>query len=372
MRIGTAKVSRRGPDPGPPAWRTRSHWLVGGVAIALLLLWGPVFGTWIAEFAPASVHPGNVRAATVGEEEHEASRPGEAHEEHGEAHGEKHGEVHEEHDEEHPELPNLIHLFYKAMGGAEGRAPTWVETLHHFQDTIFALLVTGIMVLVVHLGTRRMALIPGRMQNAVESFVEGFSNFIEGILGRENGRRYVPFLGTLFVYIWWMNLFGLVPLMRSPTSVLSTTAGLAVCVFFYVQWTGIRRLGLGNYLLHLAGDPKDAVGWALSPLMLPLHVIGELSRPVSLSLRLFGNILGEDILLGVFAGLGVAILAFMKLPIGVPLHLPFILLAMLMSTVQALVFTLLSTIYILQMLPHDHAESHAAVPSEGEPAAGGA
>ncbi len=364
MRTGTAKVSRCGPDPDPPARRTRSHWLVGGAAIALLLLWGPVFGAWIAEFAPASVHPGDAWAATVGEDEREASRPGEAHEEHGEAH--------EEHPEEHPELPNLVHLFYKAMGGAEGRAPTWVETLHRFQDIFFALLVTGVMVLVVHLGTRRMALIPGGMQNAVESFVEGFSNFIEGILGRENGRRYVPFLGTLFVYIWWMNLFGLVPLMRSPTSMLSTTAGLAVCVFFYVQWTGIRRLGLGKYLLHLAGDPKDVVGWALSPLMLPLHVIGELSRPVSLSLRLFGNILGEDILLGVFAGLGVAILAFMKLPIGVPLHLPFILLAMLMSTVQALVFTLLSTIYILQMLPHDHAESHAAVPSEGEPAAGSA
>jgi len=74
---------------------------------------------------------------------------------------------------------------------------------------------------------------------------------------------------------------------------------------------------------------------------------------VSLSLRLFGNILGEDVLIGIFAGLGVAVVAFLKLPVGLPLHLPFILLALLMSTVQALVFTLLSTVYIMQVLPHE-------------------
>ncbi len=284
----------------------------------------------------------------------EAHNDGQAH--HGEPPEGHDGEPadHEAHHQEHPELPNLIHLLYKSMGGAEGRAPQWVETLHRFQDIFFALLVTGVIVLIVRLGTRRMTLIPGPAQNVVELFVDGFRNFIVGILGPEEGTRYVPFLGTLFLYIWWMNLFGLIPLMKSPTSVLSTTGGLAICVFLYVQYTGIRRLGLLRYLGHMAGDPKDVVGWTLAPLMLPLHIIGEVARPVSLSLRLFGNILGEDVLLGVFAGLGVAILGFMKLPVGIPLHLPFILLAMLMSTVQALVFTLLSTIYIMQVLPHGH------------------
>jgi F-type H+-transporting ATPase subunit a len=94
------------------------------------------------------------------------------------------------------------------------------------------------------------------------------------------------------------------------------------------------------------------------PLILPLHVIGEIAKPLSLSLRLFGNIMGEDVLLGVFAMLGVSVLAFTHLPIGIPLHLPFILLSMLLSTIQALVFTLLSTIYFLQMMPHEHEEGH--------------
>jgi F-type H+-transporting ATPase subunit a len=263
------------------------------------------------------------------------------------------------------ELPNWIHLAYLALGG-EGAAPAWIRVLYHFEDLFFALLAAGLIILVVRLGTRRMALIPGRAQTLIEMFIDGFSGFILGILG-PGGKPYVPFLGTLFLYIWFMNLIGLVPLMKSPTSALSTTAALAICVFLYVQSIGIRRLGIVNYLRHLAGDPQDAVGWAMVPLMFPMHVIGELARPVSLSLRLFGNILGEDLLIGVFAGLGVAILAFLKLPIGVPLHLPFVLLALLMSTVQALVFTLLSTIYIMQMLPHE--EEHAAA---GVPAAAGA
>ena len=140
------------------------------------------------------------------------------------------------------------------------------------------------------------------------------------------------------------------------SSALNTTAALAVCVFLYVQWTGLRRLGPVKYVKHLAGDPQDVVGWCMVPLMLPLHIISELAKPVSLALRLFGNILGEDVLIGVFAGLGIAVLAFVHSPVGVPLHLPFVLLALLMSTVQALVFTLLSTIYIMQVLPHEEAE----------------
>jgi F-type H+-transporting ATPase subunit a len=271
------------------------------------------------------------------------------------------------HEEAPPELPDLIHLIYKALGGPE-HAPAWAQTMNRFREILYALMVAGIIILVVRLGTRRMDLIPGRAQNLVEMFIEAFYNFIAGILGREEARRYVPFLGSLFLYIWWMNLFGLLPLMRSPTSTLSTTAALGVSVFLYVQWTGVRRLGPFKYLHHLAGEPVDAVGWALVPLMFPLHIIGELAKPVSLSLRLFGNIFGEDILIGVFAGLGVGLLAFVKSPVGIPLHFPFILLALLMSTIQALVFTLLSTVYIMQVLPHGHGEDHPEGHQEGEAA----
>jgi F-type H+-transporting ATPase subunit a len=279
-----------------------------------------------------------------------------------------HGGGHEGgHEERPPELPNLIHLLYVTLGGEEGTAPGWLNLLYRFQDVFFAVFVALLIILIVRLGTRRMALIPGGAQNVVEMFIDTFRTFILGILGPA-GERYVPFLGSLFVYIWFMNLIGLVPLMKSPTSSLSTTAALAVCVFLYVQSIGIRQLGVIGYLRHLAGDPQDAIGWGMVPLMLPLHIIGELAKPVSLSLRLFGNILGEDVLIGVFAILGVGVLAFTKLPVGLPLQLPFVLLALLMSTVQALVFTLLSTIYITQMLPHD--EGHDA--ADGEKAAPGA
>jgi F-type H+-transporting ATPase subunit a len=290
---------------------------------------------------PAS-HPGEGTTPAVTE-----SAPA-----HGEHAGQAEAVAEEAEAEEPPELPNAIQLLYKNAGEHGQERPAWITLLYRFKDVAYALLVAVIIIVIVRIGTRKMALIPSGAQNVVEYFIESFSNFILSILGPA-GRPYVPFLGSLFLYIWFMNLIGLVPLMKSPTSALSTTAALAICVFLYVQYIGLRRLGPLRYLKHLAGDPQDAIGWGVAPLMFPLHVIGELARPVSLSLRLFGNILGEDVLIGIFAGLGVAVIGFLKLPIGIPMHLPFILLALLMSTVQALVFTLLSTVYIMQVLPHD-------------------
>jgi F-type H+-transporting ATPase subunit a len=92
--------------------------------------------------------------------------------------------------------------------------------------------------------------------------------------------------------------------------------------------------------------------------MLPLHLVGELAKPLSLSLRLFGNMMGEETLLAVFMGLGVTVLAFMHLPVGFPFHVPFVFLGLLTTLIQALVFTLLSTIYFALVLPH-HAEEGA-------------
>ena len=106
---------------------------------------------------------------------------------------------------------------------------------------------------------------------------------------------------------------------------------LALVVFIYVQITGFRKLGVGGYFYHLVGSPTDVMGWCLVPLMLPLHVIGELAKPVSLSLRLFGNIMGEDVLIAVFTGLGVLTLSAIKSPIGIPLEFPFIFLGLLLS-----------------------------------------
>jgi F-type H+-transporting ATPase subunit a len=164
-----------------------------------------------------------------------------------------------------------------------------------------------------------------------------------------------------------MNLFGLIPFMDSPTSSLNVTFALGLIVFLYAQWIGLRGLGPLGYVDHQLGSPRDLTGWLLAPLMLPIHILGELAKPISLSCRLFGNIFGEDMLLVAFVSLGITSLSFAHLPFGLPLQLPFLLLALLTSTLQAAVFMVLSTIYFLLMLPHDdhahepegqHAHSH--------------
>lgn len=250
-----------------------------------------------------------------------------------------------------PELPNFITLLYSRYGEI-----AFVHFLHVWENVVFSLLIILFLGLLAYFSSRRRALHPGKLQNFTEIAVEGLDNFICGILG-PRGRKFTPFLGTLFIYILCMNFLGLIPGMKSPSSSLNTTVALALCVFLYVQFTGIKNLGLIGYIDHLAGNPRDFITWVLVPINLPIHIIGELAKPLSLSLRLFGNITGEDILIAVFVGLGVMAFSFINLPVGLPLQVPFIFLALLTGTIQALVFTLLSTIYFLLMLPHEE-EKH--------------
>ncbi len=240
----------------------------------------------------------------------------------------------------------------------------WANFLHQYEVIVFALLIALLLGVTARLATRNARLIPSGLQNLVEALVETLNDFITGVLGQKHAARYVPFLGTLFIYIWAMNLFGLIPFMDSPTSSLNVTVALALTVFVYAQYIGLRGLGVVGYVDHLMGSPRNLTGWVLVPLMLPIHVMGELAKPISLSCRLFGNIFGEDMLLVAFVSLGVTTLAFTHLPFGLPLQLPFLLLALLTSTLQALVFTVLSTIYFLLMLPHD-ADGHEG---EAQPA----
>ncbi len=236
-------------------------------------------------------------------------------------------------------LPNLIGVVF----GNDSVAGHWVNIIYAFG-------VAGLLSIGAVMAYRKRSMIPGPYQNFVEMLVEGMYNFIYSILGKD-AKRYVPFLGSLFFYILAMNWIGMVPLGHSPSTSLNITASLALIVFIYAQYTGISRLGIGGYLHHMAGSPSDVVSWAMVPLLFPLHVIGELAKPFSLALRLFGNITGEDTLIAVFIMLGISLLAFS--PVGIPLHIPFYFLGLLLSTIQALVFTLLSTIYILMMLPHE-------------------
>lgn len=250
-----------------------------------------------------------------------------------------------------PEIPNFITLLTHF-----GHGP-FFDFLRTWENGIFAIFIVLIVGGLFAFGARTLSLLPTRGQIAAEAVVEGLDNMVCGVLGKKEGRRYLPFLGTLFIFILSMNLAGLVPGLKSPTSRFEMTGALGLCVFLTVQWTGIRRLGFFGYIDHMIGQPRDAIGWVLSPLMLFIHGIGEIVKPISLALRLFGNIMGEDTLLGVFVTLGALTMAWSHLPIGIPLHLPFVLLAIIFSVVQALVFTSLSMIYIYMMLPQEEHET---------------
>ncbi|UCD64905.1 MAG: F0F1 ATP synthase subunit A [Candidatus Zixiibacteriota bacterium] len=250
-----------------------------------------------------------------------------------------------------PHLPNFFSLLHDW-----GLLP---DSIYHFTsewiNVIYGAFTAIIMSIFAMRVYARRKMIPEKAQNFLEMLVESMYNFIYSILG-EDAKKYTPFLGTLFFYILINNFWGIIPGGHSPSTSINITASLAIIVFLYAQYTGIRRLGIVGYLDHLAGQPRSAISWVLVIILFPIHVIGEFAKPFSLAVRLFGNITGEDTLVAAFVMLGIASLAFIHLPVGLPLQVPFMLLGLLLSTIQALVFTILSTIYILLMLPH---EEHA-------------
>ena len=253
-----------------------------------------------------------------------------------------------------PELPNIITILSQQFHGHP-----LIAWLHHWENLIFAGVVAIALCAIAWRYARKPSTIPRGGQNVLELFVEGIDRFVCSVIGPA-GRRHTPFLGTLFLYIWLMNLSVLIPGFKSATSSLNTTAGLALVVFCYVQWLGLTAHGPLKYLDHLAGSPRDAIGWALVPLMLPIHVLGELIRPLSLTLRLGFNVFAEDVLLAVLVGLGIAAGVALHSPVGLPLQFVVVPLVLIFSTVQALVFSLLSSVYIALMVPHGAHEKAAA------------
>lgn len=345
---------------GSSAWRTlMRHPRRTGAAVAALAI--AAWVTLVVLPTPQVVAENPAPAAAQAQDAH-GDTPADPHaaDPHGasahgdDAHGGGHGEA------SGPELfPNFITVIYRAFPDA-----AWAHWLHEWEIVIFGLLIAAIVCVVAGAAAAKRQMVPGRFQNAVELLFKALYDFIVGILGEKHGPKYVPFLGTLFFYILFMNLAGLVPMFHAPTASLNVTVALAITVFVYAQYIGFRELGVVGWLDHLAGSPRSLIGWLMVPLMLPIHVIGEFAKPISLAARLFGNIFGEDMLLVAFASLGVTMLSATGLPFGLPVHLPFIFMAILFSTIQALVFTVLSTIYFLLMLPHDHGHEEGAMGHE--------
>jgi F-type H+-transporting ATPase subunit a len=149
-----------------------------------------------------------------------------------------------------------------------------------------------------------------------------------------------------------MNLLGLIPGLKSPTSNLSITLAMALIVFVMYQYYGIRTVGAKAYFRHLVGEPL----W-LAPLMLPIHITGELARPVSLAIRLFGNMFGEETIIAILAAMSFVIFRYHGVPIvAIPFQFPMMVFAVFTSFVQALVFSMLSCIYIAIATTSEHAE----------------
>ena len=197
-----------------------------------------------------------------------------------------------------------------------------------------------VMLLLLGLGlmaSRQVTLVPKGAQNVFELIIGGLEEFMVEVTGEE-GRSFFPFICTLFLYIALCNLIGLLPGFFSPTASINTTLSLALCTFIYTHYLGVKYHG-AKYIKHFLGPIP-----ALAPLFFPIEVIGHFARVLSLTLRLFGNIMGEDLVL--------AILLFLAGQFLAPL--PMMFLAVFTSVVQAFVFTLLSMMYFAGSMEHAH------------------
>ena len=224
--------------------------------------------------------------------------------------------------------------------------------MHHSEPlfTILGLNVTAevttmwaimlVLVVLSILATRNMKEVPGRLQNALEMAVEKLTGFFSDILGPERTEQYFPFLGTLFIFIIVCNYSGLIPGagvikgFQAPTSSLSVTAGIAVCSFVMTHYSGVRSNGLRGYARHFIQPVA---------IMLPFLLVDEIVRPMSLALRLFGNIFGEE---------SVTEQLYHILPIGAPLIM--MVMSLLFCALQAMVFSMLTAIYIEGASGHGH------------------
>jgi len=197
-------------------------------------------------------------------------------------------------------------------------------------------LVIILLLVLSFLATSALKSIPGGMQNFMETVIGGIENMIVETMG-EHGRPFFPLIATLAIFVLVSNLIGLIPGFFPPTANINTTAACAIIVFLSTHVVGIKHHGL-HYIKHFLGPI-----WWLAPMIFFIEIIGHLSRPVSLTLRLFGNMNGHELVLMVFFALA---------PFLVPL--PMMLMGVLVSFIQAFVFMLLAMIYIQGSLEEAH------------------
>jgi len=193
-----------------------------------------------------------------------------------------------------------------------------------------------LLALLSFLATRKLSIYPGKTQHVFEVILGSIRNLMLDVMGPE-GLKFFPLIATVAIFILTANLLGIIPGFESPTSNLNTTVSIAVVVVVLTHVVGIRVHGF-KYVKQFLGPV-----WWLAPIMLPIELVSHLARPLSLSVRLFGNIMGEDLVVAII---------LLLVPFLVPL--PIFVLMIFTSVIQTLVFIMLSMIYIQLAMEEAH------------------
>lgn len=232
-------------------------------------------------------------------------------------------------------LTDLLHLSRHSWGAFAHGAP--MSVLERFDHLLIAFLAAVVAIGFSAAVRRKLVMVPGPLQQTAEGAV-GFVRELVSDNIDHHAERYMPLIGTMGLFILLNNLFGLIPGLGSGTANWNVTLGCALVVFAYYNFHGMREQGFFKYWGHFAGPI-----WWLAPLLFPLEILGLISRILSHSLRLFGNIGGEHIVAGIFFGL---------LPLLLPV--PLMVMGLFFGLIQAFVFTMLTVIYLSGAVAHEH------------------
>lgn len=224
-----------------------------------------------------------------------------------------------------------------------GELFTFFGLISHEHSFIFLthmLLTAAIVLIIAKMATSNLRLVPSGAQNVMEAYLNGVLAMGSDVMGKAEARRYLPLVATIGLFVGIANIIGVIPGFEAPSAFLDFTLALALVVFTYYNFEGIRRNGLISYFKHFMGPV-----WWLAWLMFPIEIVSHISRIISLSFRLFGNVKGDDMFLMVL---------LMLAPWLLPM-IPFALLTF-MAFLQAFIFMMLTYVYLggAVLLHDDH------------------
>jgi F-type H+-transporting ATPase subunit a len=224
------------------------------------------------------------------------------------------------------ETPNILHSIFPFI------SPT----------VSYAILASLILISISFMVNKKLSLVPSGLQNLMEVFADFFLSTSRASIGSHYGDKFYPLLGTIFLYILVCNIFGLMPGFESPTSNINMTASMAVPVFLLYQFYGVK-IHRFNYIKHFVGPIRSVYALPFMVFMFFLEVIGHLVRPITLSVRLFGNMMAKHLLLIILGILAPWIIPVAILGLGT-----------LISFIQAYVFMLLTALYLAGAVEEAH------------------